>query len=408
MKTDKIFYVVSVFWERIEISGPGALARGKYLGRYDMQNRTFNINGVCRPDRHYMAGLRTRLAAIRKMVDAGAYFTMNRPRQYGKTTILRALADDLKDDYTVISLDFQRMSHADFNNEISFVHGLAREIVRRSRLPGLVPEKIREDLTKLANPSDVNVRMAQMFDCFSTWCERSDKPVVLVIDEVDTASNNQVFLDFLAQLRAAYLEQDLIPAFWSVILAGVHDVRSMRRKIRKEQDHRENSPWNIAADFRIDMEFSTEEIARMLKDYENDHHTGMDIGRMASLLYNYTSGYPYLVSWLCKCMDEHIGSSGAYPDQHAAWTEDGFLSAVKILLEDNNPLFDSLINKLEQFPELNTVISRLLFQGQSIPYNADDTAVRNAIMFGFVKIQDSSVQIANRLFEIYLHKSESF
>lgn len=373
-----------------------------------MQNRTFNINGVCRPDRHYMAGLRTRLAAIRKMVDAGAYFTMNRPRQYGKTTILRALADDLKDDYTVISLDFQRMSHADFNNEISFVHGLAREIVRRSRLPGLVPEKIREDLTKLANPSDVNVRMAQMFDCFSTWCERSDKPVVLVIDEVDTASNNQVFLDFLAQLRAAYLEQDLIPAFWSVILAGVHDVRSMRRKIRKEQDHRENSPWNIAADFRIDMEFSTEEIARMLKDYENDHHTGMDIGRMASLLYNYTSGYPYLVSWLCKCMDEHIGSSGAYPDQHAAWTEDGFLSAVKILLEDNNPLFDSLINKLEQFPELNTVISRLLFQGQSIPYNADDTAVRNAIMFGFVKIQDSSVQIANRLFEIYLHKSESF
>ncbi len=60
----------------------------------------------------------------------------------------------------------------------------------------------------------------EIFDCFSEWCESSSYPIVLMIDEVDTATNNQVFLDFLAQLRAAYLDGDVTPAFQSVILAG--------------------------------------------------------------------------------------------------------------------------------------------------------------------------------------------
>ncbi len=43
----------------------------------------------------------------------------------------------------------------------------------------------------------------------------------------------------------------------------------------------------------------------MLAAYEADHHTGMDIQAVAGLLYSYTSGYPYLVSWICKYMDEN-------------------------------------------------------------------------------------------------------
>lgn len=61
-----------------------------------------------------------------------------------------------------------------------------------------------------------------------------------------------------------------------------------------------------------------------------------------------------------------------------------------MLLEDPNPLFQSLMNKLSDFPELNRVILRLLFQGQGIAYNADDAAVQNAQMFGFVKVKIST------------------
>ena len=44
--------------------------------------------------------------------------------------------------------------------------------------------------------------MAELFDCLSDWCTQSEKPIVIMIDEVDTAANNQVFLNFLAQLRS--------------------------------------------------------------------------------------------------------------------------------------------------------------------------------------------------------------
>lgn len=135
-----------------------------------------------------------------------------------------------------------------------------------------------------------------LFKKLGKLCAASDKPVVLVIDEVDSASNNQVFLDFLAQLRAQYIRRFQQPAFQSVILAGVYDIKNLKRKLRPEEEHKYNSPWNIAADFKINMSFGAEEIAEMLQEYESDHHTGMDTEVAAEWIYSYTSGYPFLVS----------------------------------------------------------------------------------------------------------------
>ena len=90
-------------WRRRRISCWG------YRGRGGVVIKQFNVNGACRPDRHYMVELGSRLEEIRKMIDDGAYFSINRARQYGKTTILRALAEYLKKDYFVLSLDFQRI-----------------------------------------------------------------------------------------------------------------------------------------------------------------------------------------------------------------------------------------------------------------------------------------------------------
>ncbi len=365
--------------------------------------KVFNVNGICRPDRHYMVNLESRLAEIKAMIDAGEYFAINRARQYGKTTTLRALASYLEGSYDVLSLDFQRMSSLDFAGESDFVHALSREIRMRFRQIESMPDSVRKEITCLADRTDFSARLGDVIACFSEWCEKSEKPVVLIIDEVDTATNNQVFLDFLAQIRAAYLDRDVMPTFQSVILAGVYDIRSIKRKIRPDETHKENSPWNIAADFDVEMSFSVKDIAGMLETYEADYCTGMSIRNMAQLLYDYTSGYPYLVSRLCKFLDEKIVGTDSFLTKSDVWTKSGFLIAVKMLLEDRNPLFDSLMGKLNDFPELNTVISRLLFQGQAIAYNVDDTAIKNALMFGFVKVKNSRVEIANRIFETRLY-----
>ena len=192
--------------------------------------KKFNVNGVCRPDLHYMVDLSSRLAAIRKMVEEGAYFTINKARQYGKTTILRALAHVLQAEYVVVSLDFQRMSSLSFQDEQKFVASFSEELLYAVNN---IPAEIESGLCAFADGTARLNSLQSLFRVLSMWCARTEKPIILIIDEVDTATNNQVFVDFLAQLRACYLSRDQLPTFQSVILAGVYDVRNMKRKLRK-------------------------------------------------------------------------------------------------------------------------------------------------------------------------------
>ena len=262
--------------------------------------RVFNVTGACRPDKHYMVNIDRRLAEIRRLVDDGAYFVINRARQYGKTTTLRALNHDLKNSYYVILMDFQIFGEGEFADENIFSLSFARVFLRalkRNQLSGQDGLKRAIDHLDDAEKGRYgSFRLQRLFEILSDICAEADKRVVLMIDEVDSASNNQVFLDFLSQLRAYYIDRDEQPALYSVILAGVYDVKNLKRKLRPEEEHKINSPWNIAADFKVDMSFSQEEIAGMLKEYEADYHTGMDISGIAELIYDYTSGYPFLVS----------------------------------------------------------------------------------------------------------------
>ena len=78
--------------------------------------KKFNTTAVCIPSKHYMVDLSERVAEIRQMVDAGEYFTINRARQYGKTTTIDALCQSLEHNYVVISLDFQDIEDGSFRS----------------------------------------------------------------------------------------------------------------------------------------------------------------------------------------------------------------------------------------------------------------------------------------------------
>ena len=59
-------------------------------------------------------------------VDRKKYFMINRGRQYGKTTTLRALAEYLKDDYVVVALDFQAIGAEEFADAELFMEAAER------------------------------------------------------------------------------------------------------------------------------------------------------------------------------------------------------------------------------------------------------------------------------------------
>ncbi len=268
-----------------------------------MQKR-FTVTGLCVPEMHYMVDLSGRVKQIiSEYIEPGMYFTINRARQFGKTTALFMLEEEMKEDYLVLSLSFE-VADDFFISKQTLAEGLVRMIASNLRRQG-VEKSILSDWKE---PVSADFPMMDLDEKITTLCESCDKKIVLMIDEVDKSSDNQLFLAFLGLLRTKYLNRlaGKDTTFWSVILAGVYDVKNLKQKIHPGQESKYNSPWNIAVDFTVDMSFSPDDIASMLRQYEEDWHTGMDITKISHLLYDYTSGYPFLVSRLCQILAEDV------------------------------------------------------------------------------------------------------
>lgn len=365
--------------------------------------KEFNTTAVCIPSKHYMVDLSERIREIKKLVDEGKYFTINRARQYGKTTTLTALKKILLNEYIVISLDFQGIDQDVFENGASFSQALARLIIDLHEFEDVpIPNATLDALGTLNASDPQKIKMDDLFRILKRWIKASKTPIVLIIDEVDSATNNQVFLDFLALLRDGYIGRDAngTPAFKSVILAGVTDVKHLKTKLREETASKENSPWNIAADFTIDMSLSERGIEGMLKEYEADHHTGMDAGYIAGLIRDYTNGYPFLVSRICELLDKTVSKTMGISE---TWTRTGIDEAVKLLLSENNTLFQSLTKNLNNYPELKTSVRSILMEGTKLTYNAQQDAIVKMQMYGLIRNDHNTVRISNRIFETMLY-----
>jgi hypothetical protein len=227
-------------------------------------------------------------------------------------------------------------------------------------------------------------------------CEDTDKDIILLIDEVDKNSDNKVLLGFLAMLRNKYLNmaKGIDISFKSVILAGVYDIKNLKLKIRSEDEARYNSPWNIATDFNVDMSFNPSEISTMLVDYENDYHTGMDIQAISNEIYSYTSGYPYLVSKVCKTIHERLNQE---------WSVGGIQRAIKMIVLEKSTLFDDVIKNVNNYPEFGSLVESILVGGKTIPFNNYNSSIERGVIFGILKSIDNVVCISNKIFEIFLY-----
>jgi len=230
-----------------------------------------------------------------------------------------------------------------------------------------------------------------------------DNLVVLIVDEVDKASNNRVFLEFLDMLRSKYLVRGKGKdfTFHTVILAGVYNIKNIKLKMIKEglyspqtsEESMHNSPWNIAADLNTDMSFNPKDIKTMLVDYLSENDIPLDINIVSQEIYKYTSGYPFLVSYICKIIDEELNKD---------WSLESILKAVKITTTKQYTLSDHLFKNLEIYKELYDLLYSILILGNIEPFNIDNHIIELGSMFGFIKEENESkkVIISNKIFEI--------
>jgi hypothetical protein len=297
----------------------------------------------------------------------------------------------LASDYEVYSISFEALDSASYETDRHLAYAIIQQFMMASIKKGNSVSKAVQDIVSGAftqNQSTLQINLMHFSMLITQMCQASSKPLVLAIDEVDQASNYESFIRLLGLLRAEYLEREDVPTFQSVILAGVYDIKNLKLKMRPESDHQYNSPWNIATNFDVDMSFNVADVEGMLREYENDHHTGMAIHELSQWIIDYTSGYPFLVSKLCKTIDE----------KNLGWNYAGILEAVKQLLVERNTLFDDMNKKLSDFPELRNMLKDILYNGEFYRYNADDKSIELAKMFNFITNDHGMVRISNWMF----------
>jgi hypothetical protein len=142
------------------------------------------------------------------------------------------------------------------------------------------------------------------------------------------------------------------------------------------------------------MSFIPEEIEPMLEQYCEAEGVTMDITAVAKQLYYHTSGYPFLVSKLCKNIAEKILPK----TNKTIWTLDDIDASVQLLLKEDNTNFDSLIKNLENNRDLYDLTHRIVIDGDEIGFNSDNSTIKKGILYGVYK-RNGKVKIHNRVYE---------
>lgn len=363
--------------------------------------KRFCVTGTCIPEKNYMVDISGRIdRIIQDYIEKGQYFTINRARQYGKTTTLYLLERRLRKEYIVLSLSFEAADEY-FESLGSLAEGLVMDISECLKAQN-VDDHIIEEWN---HPLSERFPMRSLGIKIGSLCKACGKRIVLMIDEVDKSSDNQIFLSFLGLLREKYLkwQQGKDETFQSVILAGVYDVKTLKLKLHPQEETKYNSPWNIAVDFQMDMSFDCKDIESMLEEYESEHQTGMNVQNIARMIYDYTSGYPYLVSRICQLIDERVSGMEDFTDLSSVWTKEGVLAAIKILLKEPNTLFDDMTKKLLDYPQLKEMLQNILFGGIDFPFKRETPMINLGVTFGFLKDKNGIVAVSNRIFETQLY-----
>ncbi len=361
--------------------------------------REFNVTGLCVPNMHYMVDTSNKLDNIFKLIENGGYFTINRARQYGKTTTIAELTTFLnkRDDYFAIETSFEGVGDIIFEQEELFSKHIVKVIAEE--LEYHKNKHAEQVLKELENVNSIYT----LSKFISNFHKNFNKKTVFFIDEADKASNNKMFLSFIGMLRNKYLQRNKRKdyTFHSVILAGVNDIKTIKLKLDQKSTGQYNSPWNIAVDFDVKMNFNPAEITTMLVQYSNETGTKMNFKEISEKLFYYTHGYPFLVSKICKNIDETVKTKRENKNWTLADVEQGYY----LLVDDSytTTLFDSIIKELENSEELYDFIYTIVIGGELKSYVIHNPVISLFSMYGIIREKDNKCVIHNRVFEQKLY-----
>ncbi|MGH7599940.1 MAG: AAA-like domain-containing protein, partial [bacterium] len=339
-----------------------------------MDKRRFNITGKIIPELHYYVDLTPQLKKLMALADEGTYFVINRPRQFGKTTVLDFFARRLQasKDYVPALISFESFTQLFDITEAEFYANVAKRIFEELKpvTDGLTDIKI--------NDFDITSRN-DFFEWLRETCRHLRKKLVLLIDETDAVPET-VVIGFLAGLREMFLQRDRKPAAYAVCLAGVHDIKNLKARYRKEtRSLGSASPFNIAIDYELPP-FNLKNIRQYFLQHTKETGQTFD-EQVFARVHHVTNGHPWLVSVLAKTMVE-----GLVPHRRRRIQLDHTEAAIQKLFASRNSNFDNLFNNAHN-PRLLPIVLDLL-TGKRHQYDIQSDDFNLGIMHGVFARKD--------------------
>lgn len=318
-------------------------------------SRYFNTSGPNIPSKHYTLPRVDLIKAGIKKVEDERYFTIWAPRQTGKSTYFRLLADSLKkQDYIVIYVIVEGKINS---TEEYLCHYISKEIRRFFEIE--------------IEANSINVLFEKLSDL--------PKKTVFIIDEIEQV-NPDIFNLFLHTIRAYYHTKEK-HNLKSVILVGVSNITGI------VQDNA--SPFNIADNFDIPY-FTEEEVAELYEQHEKE--TGQLFeASVKQQVYHITAGQPGLVNGFALRLTETNATKEIIDYKDYLKVEDWYLYQAI----DKN--ISNIINKAKNEQSL---IESLLFSETERRFDIDNQAQRYLHINGLIRRND----VGNIEFWVPLYK----
>ena len=305
--------------------------------------REFNTEGpVVAQDHYHIPPLdRANLAELRQLVDRKRCLVLHAPRQTGKTSALLALQARLNadGDYRCVYVNVEGATTAreDVDAAIRTVLNELAEAAHDTLGDGFLADTWPAVLARGGGHSALRVALTR-------WARHSDKPLVLLVDEIDTLMGDSL-LAVLRQLRAGYHLRPEGGFPQSVILCGVRDVRDYRIWSGSTKTMvAGGSAFNIKAESLRLGDFSRDEVRDLLGQHTRE--TGQAFADAAlEAVWSQTRGQPWLVNALAyqACFRGALAR-----DRSRTVTQADVLDARETLILRRDTHLDQLTDKLRE------------------------------------------------------------
>ncbi len=348
----------------------------------------FNTAGPIRPDDHYCLSpiSRINLTDILSLIEQKKYFVLHAPRQTGKTTCLLGLSDYINqhENYYCLYINVEN-GQAARNNIKDGLEAILDCMIQWIKFTDVFQ-------MILPNPTSLlpdTITLSSLQDMISNICMVLDKPLVLLVDEID-ALVGDTLISVLRQFRSGYpMRPKAFPL--SVVLCGLRDVRDYRIHSDIEKTIiTGGSAFNIKAESLRLGNFFQDEIRELYLQHTKATGQIFDPD-IFPYIWDLTEGQPWLVNALAYEACWKIEKDRAHPITKAI-----IETAKENLIMRRETHLDVLSDKLRE-ERVRKVIGPILYSDEdTVEFEPDD--VEYVIDMGIIKKKDGKFDIANAIY----------